>query len=117
MRITTTSAEQTRELGAKIGSMLADGDCVLVEGVLGAGKTTFVQGLAAGMGLCDQVTSPTYVLIHEYRDDNNRLYHLDPYRLSSPTEVADLGFDELLDSGVVVVEWAERLGPLTPSEY
>src|SRR5262249_32869136 len=75
---------------------------------------TFVQGLALGMGLPDPVTSPTFVLVHEYRNGAKRLFHLDPFRLEAAEEIADLGFDEMLESGTVVVEWADRLGPLTP---
>ncbi len=117
MQVITHTAEETQNLAAEIGSKLGIGDCILIEGVLGAGKTTFVQGLARGMGLSAPVTSPTFVLVHEYREGAKRLYHLDPYRLDSTEEIADLGFDELVDAGTVVVEWAGRLGPLTPEEH
>ncbi len=113
----TRSPEETRALADCIGRRLGPGDVLLLHGDLGAGKTTFVQGLAAGLGLSDPVTSPTFTLIHEYRGGPLPLIHLDPYRLSGAQDVEDLGFDELLSSGaVIVVEWAERLESLAPQE-
>jgi tRNA threonylcarbamoyladenosine biosynthesis protein TsaE len=115
---TTALPEETRTLGEQVGKLLRPGDVVLLSGDLGAGKTTFTQGLAAGLGVATGVTSPTFTLVHEYAGPSLTLFHFDPYRLSGPDDLADLGFEEYLErEGVVVVEWAERLGPLAPREH
>jgi tRNA threonylcarbamoyladenosine biosynthesis protein TsaE len=114
---TTRSPEETHALGVRVGGLLRAGDVVLLQGDLGAGKTTFTQGLAAGLGVVGSVTSPTFTLVHEYGGGTAPLFHFDPYRLAGPDDIVDLGFEEYLErDGVVVVEWAERLGRLTPRE-
>ena len=111
----THGPEQTRALGAALGGMLSPGDLVCLEGDLGAGKTTFVQGLAAGWGTTDQVTSPTFVIINEYRRaDGLRLYHMDAYRLGSSAEAEDLDLDAYLAVSPLVVEWADRIPEALP---
>lgn len=119
MRICLTqTAEETRALAARLAARLRPGDILLLEGALGAGKTTFVQGLAEGLGVRAPVTSPTFTLLQEYPGAQGPLLHFDLYRLDRPEEVVDLGFEESLErGGVVVVEWAERLGWLTPPEH
>jgi tRNA threonylcarbamoyladenosine biosynthesis protein TsaE len=113
----TSSAEETRALGAALGRRLQPGDVILLHGQLGAGKTTFVQGLAAGLGVMDPVTSPTFTLVHEYRGGRIPLIHVDPYRLDSPADILDLGFDDWLEQeAALVFEWAERLGSLAPDD-
>ena len=85
LEIISRSAEQTRRVGMRLGAMLEPGDIVCLIGDLGAGKTTFVQGLAAGWGSLDPVSSPTFVIVNVYRRlDQRKLYHLDAYRLSGP---------------------------------
>ena len=112
---TSSSPDETRSIGASLGETLTPGDLVCLEGNLGSGKTTFVQGLALGWGSKDRVTSPTFVLVNEYRRaDGNRLYHMDAYRLSGPAEAEDLDVDALLAVGPLVVEWAERIRPALP---
>jgi len=106
----TDSEEQTSAAGEEVASMLAPGDVLLLEGELGAGKTAFVRGLARGLGLqADEVTSPTFTLIQEYRTPGAGvvLYHADLYRLS-PREVDDLGLGELSEDGILAVEWPDR---------
>jgi tRNA threonylcarbamoyladenosine biosynthesis protein TsaE len=112
------SAEQTVRMGARLGELLAAGDVVTVSGDLGAGKTTFISGLARGWGSADQVTSPTFVLVNEYhRPDGQCLWHLDCYRLQSSDEARAFGFDDLLAAeGVMVIEWPERIAGLLPDE-
>jgi tRNA threonylcarbamoyladenosine biosynthesis protein TsaE len=111
------SPEQTRRAGMRLGAVLRPGDLICLVGDLGAGKTTFVQGLASGWGSLDQASSPTFVLVNVYRrPDGGRLYHLDTYRLSGPAEALDLDLDDLLDTGPLAVEWAERISTVLPAE-
>jgi tRNA threonylcarbamoyladenosine biosynthesis protein TsaE len=111
-------AEHTRRVGIRLGTLLRAGDLVCLVGDLGSGKTTLVQGLAAGWGSFDQVSSPTFILVNLYRKpDGGRLYHLDAYRLNNAREVLDLDIDEMLEGGVLVVEWAERIETALPKEY
>jgi tRNA threonylcarbamoyladenosine biosynthesis protein TsaE len=109
--LTTSSHEETRKLGHQIGEMVQEGTVLALFGDLGSGKTTFVQGLARGLGIpgSTYVTSPTYTLINEY-EGRCRLFHMDLYRINDPSELPDLGFDDIMNSrGVVAIEWSERL--------
>jgi tRNA threonylcarbamoyladenosine biosynthesis protein TsaE len=111
------STEQTRRVGMRLGAQLNCGDVVCLQGDLGSGKTTLVQGLAAGWGSLDDVTSPTFVLVNVYRrPDGQRLYHLDAYRLSGALEAEDLDLEALLESGPLVVEWADRIQEALPGD-
>lgn len=111
------SPEQTRRLGARLGTLLLPGDLVCLSGDLGSGKTTMVQGLAQGWGTLDQVSSPTFVLVNEYRrPDQQSLFHLDAYRLKNALEAEDLDLDRMLESGALVLEWAERIAQILPPE-
>ncbi len=109
METVTTSEDQTQALAAKLGAKLKPGDVVLLFGELGAGKTTFVKGLAKGLEVPEDcyVQSPTFALINEY-PGRVPLYHVDLYRLE-PEETYDLGLEELADKGVVAIEWPEKL--------
>ena len=112
----TIQAEETRALGACIGRWARAGDIVACRGALGAGKTTFVQGFAEGLGVGgdDYVRSPTFALVHAYHGRFS-LYHFDFYRLSSCTAVQDIGFEEYLDAGgVVIIEWADKFPEILP---
>ncbi len=111
------SPEQTRRVGMRLGALLGRGDVLCLSGDLGAGKTTFVQGLAAGWGSTDAVTSPTFVLVNVYdREDGQRLAHLDAYRLSGPAEAEALDLDLLLEGGPLVAEWAPIIQAALPEE-
>lgn len=111
------SAEQTRRVGMRLGALLKQGDVVCLEGDLGTGKTTLVQGLASGWNSLDPVSSPTFVLVNVYRrQDGQRLAHLDAYRLSGPGEADALDLDELTESGPLVVEWAGRIRSALPEK-
>jgi tRNA threonylcarbamoyladenosine biosynthesis protein TsaE len=108
--IDTGSEEQTSSAGEALAAALVPGDVLLLDGELGAGKTAFVRGLARGLGLQpDEVTSPTFTLIQEYRVPGSSvvLYHADLYRLT-PREVDDLGLGELSEDGILAVEWPDR---------
>jgi tRNA threonylcarbamoyladenosine biosynthesis protein TsaE len=111
---TTSTEEETRTLGRRLAAELADDAVLLLEGEMGTGKTVFVQGLAAGLGIEEQaVQSPTYTLVHEHRGRSKRLFHLDLYRLEGKDFDAS-GLGELWEERAIkVVEWAERL----PAEY
>ena len=114
-RLTTTSPEETEAAGARLGATLGPGDVVALSGELGAGKTVFVQGLARALDVPGSATSPTFVLVNEYRG-RLRVHHVDAYRTGSLAELRDLGLEEMMDGdGVTVIEWAERLEPLLPA--
>ena len=104
----TTSAEETEALGEEVGAGLKAGDLLLLTGPLGAGKTTFVRGLARGCGSTADVASPTFQLVRVY-PGRVQLAHVDLYRVKAAGELADLGLDELIDEGAVVVEWGDRI--------
>ena len=115
LEIISRSAEQTRRVGMRLGALLQSGDIICLIGDLGAGKTTFVQGLAAGWGSLDPVSSPTFVIVNLYRRlDQNQLFHLDAYRLSGPAEALDLDLDAMLEEGVLVIEWADIIEQALP---
>ena len=107
----TQSQDDTEQLAANLAGTLRPGDVVLLSGPLGAGKTAFVRGLARGLGVdADDVSSPTFTLVHEYRGGRLRLFHADLYRLGR-AGAEDLGLDELgVQDGVLAIEWPDRLG-------
>ncbi len=111
MEVTEThSLEETYAFGRQFAQRLAAGDCVALVGPLGAGKTALVRGIAQGLGLGDDrmVSSPTFVLVQEY-PAKLKVFHIDLYRMGQPElELADLGIDEMLTEGVVIIEWADR---------
>jgi tRNA threonylcarbamoyladenosine biosynthesis protein TsaE len=112
--ITTAASEETERLGEALARLLPPGSLVALRGDLATGKTCLVRGMARHFAPENGTHSPTFTLVNEYGREN-RLYHLDLYRLSGPEELADLGFEELFDpDGVCVVEWAERAGNLLP---
>lgn len=114
------SPAQTRRFGARLGLLLRAGDLVCLEGHLGTGKTCLVQGIGEGMGVAGPITSPTFTLVAEYQPPPPfpTLYHIDLYRLEAPVEEA-LAFgleDYVLDDGICVIEWADRVQPILPEE-
>jgi tRNA threonylcarbamoyladenosine biosynthesis protein TsaE len=111
------SPQETRKLGMQLGVALDAGDVICLQGDLGAGKTTFVQGLAQSWGSIDSVSSPTFVIINQYRRaDGAQLFHLDTYRIDSESEAEQLDLDTMLAEGALLIEWPERLGNLIPKE-
>ena len=106
--LVTSSPAETEAAGEHLGRGLSQGDLLLLEGDLGAGKTTFVRGVARGAGSSAHVASPTFQLVRVY-SGRVQVAHVDLYRLEAGAELADLGLDELLDNGAVVVEWGDRL--------
>ena len=116
LRVESPGPDETRVIGARLGALLRPGDVVLLQGELGAGKTTFVQGVARGLGYDGAVSSKSFVLLGEYAG-RVKLYHADLYRLDDPAQVADLALDEISADGVLVVEWPERAGDVLPEEH
>ena len=114
---TTTAVDDTKAVGAALAALAQPGDIVLLSGDLGSGKTAFTQGFAAGLGVTEQVVSPTFTLARDY-DGRLRLHHLDVYRLDHLQEAIDLGLAELTDDGgVTVIEWGEVVIPTIPPDY
>jgi tRNA threonylcarbamoyladenosine biosynthesis protein TsaE len=122
VEVVSHSPDETRRLGRRLGRALDAGDIVLLEGTLGAGKTVFAQGVAAGLGVEGPVTSPTFTLIHEHAG-RAPLYHVDLYRLpeapgAGEGEAADIGLEEYLGGdGVAVIEWGARAPGLVPPDH
>ena len=117
MDFLSRSPEQTRRIGLRLGSVLQAGDLICLQGDLGAGKTTFVQGIAQGWGSLDSVSSPTFIIVNIYRrNDHGQLFHMDAYRLDSTPEAEELDLDSMLAEGALIVEWPERMDGLIPAE-
>lgn len=111
------SPDQTRRVGMRLGGLLQRGDVICLQGELGAGKTTLVQGLARGWGSLDPVSSPTFIIVNNYRrPDDGQLFHMDAYRLESAPEAEELDLDGMLAQGSLLVEWPERVQPILPEE-
>jgi tRNA threonylcarbamoyladenosine biosynthesis protein TsaE len=116
VEIVSTSAEATEAAGERLGLTLGPGAVVALTGELGAGKTCFVQGLVRGLGATVRATSPTFVLVNEYKG-RVRIHHVDAYRTGSLTELMDLGLLEMVGGeGVTLIEWADKLTPLLPPD-
>lgn len=115
MTYRTTTADETIALGERLSRELPRRGVVLLMGNLGAGKTTLAKGIVKGLGAADpdDVTSPTFTLIHEY--GGGRVYHVDLYRLDDPRQAANLGLDDLIEQGLVLIEWGERFPKLMPA--
>ncbi|MEN3273898.1 MAG: tRNA threonylcarbamoyladenosine biosynthesis protein TsaE, partial [Actinomycetota bacterium] len=115
----TSGVDQTRALGAAVASLARPGDLLLLAGDLGAGKTAFAQGFARGLGVTDQVVSPTFTISRQYDGTALTLNHLDVYRLDHLQEAIDLGLSELIDddSGVTLIEWGDVVIPTLPADF
>jgi tRNA threonylcarbamoyladenosine biosynthesis protein TsaE len=120
LEIQSRTLEQTLRIGQRLGELLTLGDVICLNGSMGAGKTTFARGVGQGWGSTSPLNSPTFTLInvHRRRQDNQRLYHVDAYRLETPESVASVGLEEIFEGdGAVLIEWALRLGSLLPTEH
>ncbi|MCB9759322.1 MAG: tRNA (adenosine(37)-N6)-threonylcarbamoyltransferase complex ATPase subunit type 1 TsaE [Alphaproteobacteria bacterium] len=112
------TADETRALGAALGALAPAGLVVALQGDLGAGKTCFSQGVGQGLGVRGPVTSPTFILLAVHEGGRLPLYHADLYRLGDPSELDELGLEEVLGSdGVALVEWADRFPELMPADH
>lgn len=123
MEITTKSAEETHEAGRKLASTLGAGDTLALSGEMGAGKTTFIQGIAQGLGINQRVNSPTFIIMREYSQNENgnapNFYHVDLYRIeeNAEKEVENLGLLDIINKreSIVVIEWAEKIDSSLPA--
>jgi tRNA threonylcarbamoyladenosine biosynthesis protein TsaE len=117
IEIVSESVEQTQSLGAQLGAIVQAGDVLALVGDLGAGKTNFAQGLARGLGVTEDVNSPTFILANEYYSGRVPMYHVDAYRVQDAAEAEGFGLDDYLnDDGVTVIEWAERIRAALPPD-
>jgi tRNA threonylcarbamoyladenosine biosynthesis protein TsaE len=108
VEVRSGSTSETMSLGKKFASYLTAGTVVVMSGELGAGKTTFTKGIAEGLGIEKQITSPTFVIAKEYPLENNITFiHIDAYRLGSTLDIADLDLEEKIDTSIVVAEWGD----------
>jgi tRNA threonylcarbamoyladenosine biosynthesis protein TsaE len=115
-RVDTRSLVETLDVGDRLGRELQRGDVVALFGDLGAGKTALVKGIARGLGTPQEVTSPTFTIIHEYPGGRLPMFHIDLYRLESAEQALAIGIDDYLNgAGVTTIEWAEKIEPLLPA--
>lgn len=113
MKVITKSAKETQELGKKLAQKYQNGGILALFGDLGAGKTTFTQGFAEGLGIKGRVISPTFIVMRQYP---NHFYHIDLYRLDQINQLEEIGLSEIFadPKNIVLIEWAEKLGNLLP---
>lgn len=117
IRIISTNLQETEKIGYKLGTLLEAGDVICMTGDLGAGKTTMTQAIAKGLGVEEDVTSPTFALIHEY-DGRLPVYHFDVYRIQRMEEMEDLGYEEYFyGQGVCIIEWASMIQEIIPPTH
>ena len=118
IKIITKTPQELAYLGGRMAQLLQPGDFLALDGDLGAGKTLFTQGLAQGLEVAEEISSPTFTIIHEYESGRLPLYHMDVYRIKHPEEMYDLGYEEYFyGNGITVVEWAQLIAELLPEEY
>ncbi len=119
IELITNSANDTIEFGKSVARAVEKGAVISLVGDLGAGKTTFTKGVARGLGIMDNVTSPTFTILNEYVGEEKRLYHFDFYRIEDPDELVELGFEDYFPStdGLTIVEWVEKAPSVLPKQY
>jgi len=116
--INTDSVEETIEIGRKIGRKIERGTTICLTGDLGTGKTHFAKGLAEGLGITDNITSPTFTIVNEYQEGRIPFYHFDVYRVNDIDEILQVGFEEYVyGQGVTLIEWADMIEPILPDEF
>ena len=117
MEIKTHSEKETFELGKRIANAVNPGTVILFYGDLGAGKTVMTKGIAAGLGITEMITSPTFTIMQEYEGGRMPLYHLDVYRIEDPDEMEEVGLNEYIyGNGLTVIEWAEQIEDILPDD-
>ena len=116
MNITSLSAEETESIAEKFGKKLKGKEIVAFYGDLGAGKTTFVRGVAKALNINDVISSPTFTLVNEYSADKFKIYHFDMYRVKSLEDLESTGFFDYIDKGVILIEWSENIEYYLPKD-
>jgi len=121
MQLTSHSPKETQKIASKLAKRLKKGEVLCLFGDLGGGKTTFIQGLAKGLGIKKRVTSPSFVLMRKYPVKDyllTNLYHIDCYRIKSAKEILDIGFNEILEdkNAVIAIEWADKIKKILPDK-
>ncbi len=118
MEFEVNSIEETTKLGKELGKILNPGDIICLTGDLGTGKTHITKGISEGLGITDNITSPTFTIVNEYNSGRLKLYHFDVYRVSDPDEIYAIGFDDyIFGDGVSIIEWANYIEEILPKEY
>ena len=117
MEFEVYSVDDTTQLGIKLGELLKPGDVICLTGDLGTGKTHITKGIAKGLGINDNITSPTFTIVNEYEDGRLKLNHFDVYRVSDPDEIYAIGFDDYIFSDAVsIIEWANYIEEILPKD-
>ncbi|MDD6231155.1 MAG: tRNA (adenosine(37)-N6)-threonylcarbamoyltransferase complex ATPase subunit type 1 TsaE [Frisingicoccus sp.] len=118
MIVETFSADETYEYGRKMGAEAQPGDVYCLTGDLGVGKTVFTQGFAAGLGVREPVSSPTFTIVQEYEGEKMPFYHFDVYRIGDAEEMEEIGFEEYVyGQGVCLIEWANLIREILPEDF
>lgn len=118
MIVETFSADETYEFGRKLGNEAQPGDVFCLTGDLGVGKTVFTQGFAAGLGIEEPVSSPTFTIVQEYEDGRMPFYHFDVYRIGDVEEMDEIGFEDYIyGEGVCLIEWANLIREILPDDF
>lgn len=117
MEFIVNTVEETEKLGIQLGSLCKSGDVICLVGDLGTGKTHLTKGIALGLGIEENITSPTFNIVNEYDTGRLKFYHFDVYRVNDPDEIAAIGFDEyIFGDGISVIEWSNYIEELIPDE-
>ena len=111
------SENDTKKLAIKMASMLKKGDLIVLCGELGSGKTKFTEGFLTYFGLDNEISSPTFTIVNEYKKDDINIYHFDVYRLEDSSEFYEIGGDEYFENGICLIEWGELIEDALPNEY
>ena len=109
--------EETKKIANSLAKLLQKGDIIILSGDLGAGKTKFTEGILSFFGLEDEISSPTFNIVNEYKTNDINLYHFDIYRLEDIDEFYEIGGEEYFEKGICIIEWGELLNPILPKDY
>lgn len=116
LSLVSTSEQETEDLSIKLANMAKMGDVFLLEGTLGAGKSTFARAFIKKLSKAEEVPSPTFTLVQSYTSPKGEIFHFDLYRIKSPEEVFELGIEEAMSEGICLIEWAEKMGGFRPRD-